>query len=56
MLDTLKGHVKFSEMTPLELWSFIGMLIAVWLLGAEMGPFFPWLTDWMHGVHNIQMH
>jgi hypothetical protein len=56
MLDTLKGHVKFAEMTPLELWSFIGMLIAVWLLGAETGPLFPWLTDWMHGVHNIQIH
>jgi hypothetical protein len=56
LFDKLKGHAKFSEMTPLEVWSFIGMLVAVWLLGAATGPFVPWLTEWMHGVHSIQIH
>jgi hypothetical protein len=56
LLAKFGGHVKFSEMTPLEVWSFIGMLVAVWLLGAATGSFFPWLTEWMHSVHSIQIH
>jgi hypothetical protein len=56
IFESLKGHVKFAEMTPLELWAFFGMLFAMWLLGAEMGPFIPWLTDWMHQIHAIQPH
>jgi hypothetical protein len=55
-LHSLKGHVKIAEMTPLELWSFIGMLFAIWLLGAEMSPLFPWLTEWAHTIHGLQIH
>jgi hypothetical protein len=56
LLSSLRGHVKFSEMTPLELWSFVGMLVVVWLFGAATGSSFPWLADWAHTIHNLQSH
>jgi hypothetical protein len=53
ILNSLRGHVKFSEMTPLDLWSFIGMLTLVWLLGVAIGSRFPWLADWVHNIRNL---
>jgi hypothetical protein len=43
-------------MTPLELWSFIGLLVAVWLFGAVVGSSVPWLMEGAHLIHNLQLH
>jgi hypothetical protein len=40
-LMTLQGQMKFSEMTPREMWNFLGMLAAAFLLGAGAATIFP---------------
>jgi hypothetical protein len=40
-LMTMQGQMKFSEMTPHEMWSFLGMLAAAFLLGAGAATVFP---------------
>ena len=52
-MEGILGHVKFSEMTPHELWTLLGMLLAAFLLGAIVGPLVPGLQEVLHLVHLV---
>lgn len=38
---TLEGALKLSEMTPKEIWSFLGLLSAIFAMGAAFGRWAP---------------
>jgi len=45
----MQGAVKFSDMTPHELWKFLGMLAAAFVLGAAVTTTFPGLVKLVIG-------
>jgi hypothetical protein len=53
ILRSLQGHVKFSEMTPHEIWTFFGIIAAAFLAGAVLSSKFPTLNELLHVVHIV---
>jgi hypothetical protein len=54
VIESLRGQIKFSEMTPHELWSLIGMLAVAFGAGAFASPYLRPLAELMHLIHNVQ--
>jgi hypothetical protein len=54
ILESLGGKLKFSEMTPSDLWHFFGMYAGMFLLGAICGALFkPTLLAWIQSMHDL---